>query len=86
MFFFKVPDFEKSCLFPICWYPESYHLCSPPTQTPPKFLVLLFWDAKPYQMGLENVSFSVGGLNHGGTLCVPFKTSRHQWTAREERA
>lgn len=36
-------------------------------QTPPKLLVLLFWDAKPYQMGLEKVSFSVGG---GGSTMV----------------
>lgn len=57
-------------------------------QTPPKLLVLLFWDAKPYQMGLEKVSFSVGGggLHYGGTLSMPFQTSRHQWAAREERA
>lgn len=60
-------------------YPGNYHLCFLPAETSPKPPDLLVCKAKPSQMnilGLENVSFSFGGLSHGHIAVCHFLALR----------
>lgn len=75
--FLKVPDFEK--FFFLYAVPRNYHLCFLPAETLPKPPDLLVCKAKPSQMnilGLENVSFSFGGLSHGHIAVCHFPALR----------